>query len=152
MKTKTYTISIKAAVEKVYDIMLGLTDKKTYQAWVSIFNPTSTFEGSWEKGSEIRFIGTDQKGQTSGMLSKIVENKPNEFVSILHYGIIKNDQEITQGAAVEQWAGFTENYTFKHNNGLTKVTIEMNTHEDYIDYFDDSWPKALKKLKELAES
>lgn len=152
MTTKTYSIDISAEASKVYNIMLGLEDKKTYQSWTASFNPTSTFEGSWEKGSKIFFLGTDDQGNTSGMLSKIAENIPNKFVSIEHCGIIENDQEITQGPEVEQWAGSKENYTYTQNNGLTRITVEIDTNEKYIDHFDDTWPKALNKLKELSES
>lgn len=47
--------------------MLGLSDIKTYQLWTKEFNPTSTYEGNWQKGSEIFFIGTDQNGKRGGM-------------------------------------------------------------------------------------
>jgi hypothetical protein len=50
MEKKHYKIEINAPVEKVVDVMLGLSDKGTYEQWTALFNPTSTYEGSWEKG------------------------------------------------------------------------------------------------------
>ncbi len=55
-------IDINAPVEKTFDAMLGLSEKSTFEQWTALFNPSSTFEGSWEKGEKIYFIGTDDKG------------------------------------------------------------------------------------------
>lgn len=152
MKTKTYKININAPASKVYNMMLGLDNIKTYEAWTALFNPTSTYEGSWNKGSKMLFVGTDEQGNKGGMIAKIAENIPDKFISIKHYGILENGQEILDGPKVESWAGSLENYTFNETNGVTTITVEVDTNEEYIDYFDDTWPKALNKLKELSES
>jgi hypothetical protein len=152
MKTKRYTININATASKVYNLMLGLENKKTYEAWTALFNPTSTYEGSWDKGSKMLFIGTNEQGNKGGMIAKIAENIPNKFISIKHYGILENGQEILDGPKVEGWAGALENYTFSETNGVTVITVEVDTNEEYLDYFDETWPKALGKLKELSES
>lgn len=55
MKTLHFTIQINAPRDKVYNTMLGLENKTAYESWVSVFNPTSTYEGNWDKGSKIRF-------------------------------------------------------------------------------------------------
>src|SRR5690606_26281373 len=151
MDTKTYKIKINAPASKVYNIMLGLDSKKTYEAWTALFNPTSTYEGSWVKGSKMMFVGSDEHGNKSGMIAEIVENMPNRFISIKHFGIIENNQEIIDGPKVESWAGSMEDYTFSETNGVTTVTVEVGTNEEYIDYFNETWPKALDKLKELSE-
>lgn len=52
MKTKQFKIDIQAPVQKVYRTMLGLDDKLNYETWAAEFNPTSTFEGNWEKGTK----------------------------------------------------------------------------------------------------
>ena len=151
MKTKTYKIKINAPASKVYNIMLGLDSKKTYESWTALFNPTSTYEGSWDKGSKMMFVGSDEQGNKGGMIAEIAENVPNGFISIRHYGIIENHQEIIDGPKVESWAGSLENYTFSETNGVTTVTVEVGANEEYIDYFNETWPKALDRLKELSE-
>jgi hypothetical protein len=152
MKKKLqFTVSINAAVTKVYDFMLGISSKSTYEQWTSLFNPTSTYEGSWDKGNKILFVGVDDQGEKSGMVSKIAENIPNRFVSIQHYGLLKADKEITEGPEVEKWANGFENYTFEENNGTTTITVDLDTTEDFLDYMNESYPKALNKLKELCE-
>lgn len=151
MKTLHYTIAIHAPAQKVYENMLGLKDKKTYEYWTAVFNPTSTYEGSWDKGSNIYFVGTDKDGKRGGMISEIVDNQPAVFVSIRHYGFLDGDTEVTSGELVEKWAGGHENYSFEENNGITTLTIAIDTVEDYLDYFNTTYQKALEKLKEISE-
>lgn len=151
MKNLKYTINIQAPASKVYDAMLGLSDVKTYEQWTYEFNPTSTCEGSWNKGSKMLFIGYDETKKRGGMVAEIAENIPNTFVSIRHYGLVDGDTEITEGPEVEKWAGSLENYSFEEQNGITTVTATVDTDENYIDYFDTTWPKALNKLKSICE-
>lgn len=151
MKKLQFTKEISASAQKVYEAMLGLNDKSTYEHWTSAFNPTSTYEGSWNKGSKIHFVGTDEKGKKGGMVSEIVEHRPAEFVSIRHYGFLDGDTEVTTGEQVEKWAGGHENYGFRETNGITTVTVDMDTTDEYLDYFNNTYPNALNKLKEIAE-
>lgn len=151
MKRLQFKVGINAPVARIYDFMLGANSKSTYEQWTSLFNPTSTYEGSWDKGNKILFIGVDEKGEKGGMVSRIAENIPNRFVSIQHYGLIKADKEITDGPEVEKWANGFENYTFEENNGTTTVTVDLDTAEDFAGYMEETYPKALGKLKELCE-
>jgi hypothetical protein len=77
MEKLKFTVSIKAAANKVFDVMLGISNKSTYEQWTALFNPTSTYEGIWEKGSKILFLGTDDKGEKGGLVSEISEYFPN---------------------------------------------------------------------------
>ena len=151
MKKAIFKTDINAPAQKVYDAMLGISEKTTYEQWTALFNPTSTYEGSWEKGSKMLFIGIDEKGEKGGMVSEIVENIPNQFVSIRHYGLVKGAAEITEGPEVAKWANGFENYTFAENNGTTTVTVDLDTAEDFVEYMNETYPKALGKLKELCE-
>lgn len=151
MKKLQFKTVINAPVQKVYETMLGLNDKSTYQHWTSAFNPTSSFEGSWDQGSKIYFVGTDENGKKGGMVSKVEANQPAKFVSIMHYGFLDGDTEVLTGEQVEKWAGGHENYSFEEVDGKTTVTVDMDTIDDYIDYFEKTYPTALEKLKEISE-
>ena len=151
MQKLHFTTDIQAPAEKVYKAMLGLNDIESYKEWTAAFNPTSSWEGSWDKGSKIYFIGLDENFKKGGMDSQVEENKPAEFVSIRHYGYLDGDQEITTGEEVEKWAGGHENYTFEENNGVTKVTVDLDTIDEYVDYFQKTYPKALEILKKQVE-
>lgn len=146
-----YRKDINAPARKVFDAMLGISHKKTYEQWTAEFNPTSTYEGAWKKGGKMYFVGTDANSKRGGMVSEIADLIPGQFVSIRHYGMLDGDAEITEGHLVEKWAGSLENYTFREQNGITTVDVAIDMAEDYQDYFNATWPKALDKLKELAE-
>lgn len=148
-ETLHFEISINANAEKVFETML---DKKQYQVWTSKFNPESHFIGSWKKGSKIVFLGTDEDGNKGGMVSRIKENIPNEFISIEHLGLVQNGEEITSGPEVEGWAGALENYSFKEENGKTLVSVDVDVNQEFKSFFLKTWPKALKKLKTICEA
>ena len=151
MKRFKYDVSIQRPVSKVYDIMLGLSNKSSYEEWTSLFSPTSTYEGNWRSGSKMLFISLDDKGESAGMVSRILENRLNKFVSIQHYGMLKSGEEITEGPEVEGWAGGLENYSFEEKNGMTIVSIELDSAEEYEEYMNNLYPNALIKLKEICE-
>jgi uncharacterized protein YndB with AHSA1/START domain len=144
-----FNISIDAPVEKVYRTVL---DEKGYAEWTAVFNPSSHFQGSWKKGSKIRFLGTDQNGTMGGMVSLIRENLPNKFISIEHRGIIKEGKVIMRGPETEEWAGGLENYTFKELNGKTLFLVDVDANHKFKSYFEHTWPKALNKLKTMCEA
>lgn len=143
-----YSIEINAPVAKVYTTML---DKPTYEIWTAEFEPTSTFEGSWEKGSRILFTSKKEDAEKSGMIAEIAENIPNQFVSICHKGMIESGLEILDGPKVDAWKNAKENYTFEEIDGSTTVNVDIDITQEYKDFFDETWVKALEKLKEICE-
>jgi uncharacterized protein YndB with AHSA1/START domain len=148
LQTLHFEITIDARPEKVYQTMI---DEKNFAVWTTEFNPSSHFEGSWDKGSRILFLGTDQDGNLGGMVSRINENIPLKYISIEHLGIIQKGQEIMEGPETEKWAGAMENYTFTEVDGKTLLSVEMDVNNDLKDYFLNTWPKALNKLKAICE-
>ncbi len=149
MISQKFTININVSREKVWKVML---DDKTYREWTGAFHEGSYYEGSWEKGSAIQFLAEDD-GKLSGMSSKIVENIPNEYISIEYLGEVINGIVDTSSENVKQWIGAHENYIFNEKGGITTLTIELegNLDKDMTKMFESMWPKALKKLKEIAE-
>ncbi len=148
MTTLQFEILIDAAIEKVYNTML---DQEHYKEWTSIFNPNSRFEGTWQKDSDIRFIGEDEDGSLHGMISRIREHMPGQFVSIEHRGLIVNGKAVLCGPEAELWAGALENYTFTRKDDKTLVSVSLDTPDAYATFFSESWPKALEKLKQICE-
>jgi uncharacterized protein YndB with AHSA1/START domain len=143
-----YEVIINANPEHVYTTMI---DPIHYSEWTGEFNPTSHFKGSWDKGSKILFIGDSQEGGTGGMVSNIKENIPGRFLSIEHVGIIQNDEEIFTGPEIESWKGALEDYTFVEMDGKTRLSVDVDTHYKFKTYFNETWPKALTKLKLMCE-
>ncbi|CAN5452749.1 hypothetical protein BH09BAC3_BH09BAC3_14820 [soil metagenome] len=144
-KKLEYKINIAANKQKVWDTMLAPT---TYKEWVNSAWPGSFFEGEWKEGNNLRFITADG----SGTLATLLEHKPYEYsfakhIAILNAGGIEDrDSELAKG-----WIGITEAYTFTEKNGATELKVEINTNPDWAKMFDDGWPTALSKLKEICE-
>lgn len=151
MRKLEFRKEIQASAHKVYETMLGLNDRSTYEYWTATFNPTSTFEGNWEEGSKILFVGLDENGKRGGMVSKVVEHEPGRRVSVRHYGFIEGDKEVTIGELVEKWSGGHEIYNFNEANGRTTVVVELDVIDDFLDYFNEKYPLAMDKLKEVCE-
>lgn len=149
MQKLHFSIKINAPKEEVWHTML---DDRTYRIWTAAFNPGSYFKGDWNKGSKILFLGPDPKtGQEGGMVSQIEENRPYEYLSIKHLGIVNDGIEDTTSEKVKDWAGAHENYTFKEIDGMTEVLVDIDSNDDLEEEFKDMWPKALEKLKEISE-
>ena len=136
---------INAPREKVWSVLL---DDATYREWTTAFMEGSHAITDWQKGSKVLFLGGDGK---NGMVSRIEENIPNEFISIEHLGEIKDGVEDTTSDKVKQWAGSHENYTLKDADGKTELLIDCDMADEYTDMFKEMWPKALAKVKEIAE-
>lgn len=153
MKKLHFEIFINAKPEKVWE---AVTNKESYMEWTKVFSPTpdstSTYVGGWNKGDAIKFVGSgDEIGKESGMLSKIAESRKPEFISIKHLGMINNGVEDTSSDQVKPWVGAHENYTFTEVDSGTKFEVDVDVAEEYEEMFSDMWPKALEKLKEVAE-
>ena len=125
---------------------------QSYREWTSAFNPGSYFIGDWTQGSKMLFLGPDpETGEEGGMVSRIAENQLYEFLSIEHIGMIKKGIEDTTSEDVTSWAPAYENYTFKDKHGRTEVLVDMDAEDKYREMFQQMWPEALKKLKEICE-
>lgn len=141
-----FSAAIHAPKQRVWYI---LWEKSFYEQWTSLFSEGSTVKtDGWKEGSMVQFLGPNE----NGMVSMVVANKPNEYMSFRHLGIVKDGVEDTTSDEAKGWAGAMENYTLKEENGITALTVEMETTEEYKDYFNNKWPKALAKVKELSEA
>lgn len=147
MEKLNFSIVINAPKEKVWSTMLN---DNTYRKWTEAFGPGSYYKGDWKKGSKILFLAPGENGEM-GMVSRIKENRQYEYISIEHIGLVQDGKEDTSSDAVKAWAGALENYTFKEKGGATELLVDMDSNDEYKEMFQDMWPKALQKLKELAE-
>lgn len=128
-----------------------MLDEDSYRVCTEAFTPGSSYVGDWSKGSKILFLAPDESGNLSGMVSRIKENQQYRYISIEHIGIVQDGKEDTTSESVKTWAGALENYTFKETDGATELVVDLDTDEEYKDMFQNIWPKALQKLKELSE-
>jgi len=145
MKTLNYFITIHANREMVWNTMLR---SETYKEWAKAFSDESQYEGEWKEGNFVNFFDPNMGG-TKALLEVVV---PHYHICARHVAILSKDgTEDTEGEIAKKWIGVTEAYQLNENQGVTELTIEIKTHEDFEQMFNDSWPGALNLLKEICE-
>jgi uncharacterized protein YndB with AHSA1/START domain len=145
-----FFIQINAPREKVWDVMLG---DATYREWTEAFHAGSYYKGDWSEGSKMLFLGPDESGKKEGgMVSRVKENRQYEFISLEHLGIVTDGVEDTTSGEATKWTPAFENYTLTEKDGGTEVSVDMEVaNDEFKEMFQGMWPKALLKLKEIAE-
>jgi uncharacterized protein YndB with AHSA1/START domain len=145
MEKINFSTSINAPREKVWKV---LWNDDSYRQWTSAFMEGSYAKtDNWKEGSKVLFLGPGG----SGMVSTVAKNRTNEFMSFKHLGEVKNGVEDTESERAKGWAGAMENYRLTDENGKTKLEVDMDSNDEFKDYFEKTWPVALEKVKELAE-
>ncbi|MDZ4091854.1 MAG: SRPBCC domain-containing protein [Arthrobacter sp.] len=149
MKKLRYSVTINAPVQDVWTTMLS---DATYREWASVFSSGSYYEGDWNQGSEIRFLGPDGDGSLGGMIATVEENRPNELISLRYVGQIVNGEEDTTSEEAKAFMGAHEKYAFSAAGGVTTVDVELDSEDEFVAMFDEAWPLALEKLKDIVEA
>lgn len=144
MEKSTFKITIDAPREKVWEVLWG---DASYRQWTAVFAEGSRVETTWEKGSKVLFLGNSNEG----MVARIADKVPNEYMSFQHLGEVNNGVEDVTSDKVKAWAGAFENYTLTNVNGKTELLVDMDLADEFKDYFTKTWPQALEKVKELSE-
>lgn len=144
MEKSTFKIAINAPRNKVWEILWGAT---SYPEWTAAFAEGSKAVSDWQKGSKILFTNVEDRG----MVAIIEEKIPNEFMSFKHMGEYNKGEEDLTSDKVKAWAGAHENYTLSTVDGKTELRVDMDLEEAYKDYFLETFPLALNKVKELSE-
>lgn len=139
MKKVKITATILSPKEKVWKV---LWDDATYREWTAVFSSDSHAVSDWKEGSEIKFVDNNGNGMSSIIETKIA----NQQMSFKHLGELKNGEVLTS-----DWAGATENYFLSESNGITELTVEMDTNEEFETYFSETFPKAMALIKEISE-
>ena len=140
-----FSTNIDASNKKVWDV---LWDDNSYREWTSVFAEGSYAKtDNWKEGSKVLFLSPGG----DGMVSRVAANKPNKFMSFEHLGVVKNGIEDTESEEVKGWAGAKENYTLIEDNGKTKLEVDLDSTDEFKDYFLKTFPLALEKVKDLAE-
>ncbi|MFT7776092.1 SRPBCC family protein [Roseateles sp.] len=145
MKDLDFSIEIAAPVARVWDCML---DPLAYRDWTSAFCEGSYFEGSWAQGSRMRFL--DPEG--NGMDAVVEENRPQRRLALKLVGELTEGRPAPGSTLASDPA--REIYEFSvAADGGTRLAIHLRGWDDaFADMMAGLWPKALQRLKALAES
>lgn len=147
MKKIHYSIHIPAPREKVWEATIG---KEKYPQWTEEFCPGSDVQGEWKQGEKILFVAPNPNGSLDGMYSEIAELREHEFISIHHLGVLHEGKEITDTDEAKEWKDAYENYTLSDDGDGTLFEVDIDLEDNWIEYFNEVWPKALERLKEVA--
>jgi hypothetical protein len=139
MKTLEFKTKIKASPKHIWQI---LWDDVTYREWTSTFAEGSHAKSDWKEGSEILFLGPSGEGMYSMIETKIPEKK----MVFRHLGTLMDGKK-TPG----DWAGAKEEYTLESENGNTKLSVKVDIVEEHEEFFNQTFPVALQKVKEISE-
>ncbi|HKB45678.1 MAG TPA: SRPBCC domain-containing protein [Chitinophagaceae bacterium] len=139
MTTLKFTTKINAPKEKVWETLWNDT---SYRKWTAAFMEGSYAESDWKEGSKILFL--TPKGD--GMFSIIEKKIPNQEMTFKHLGELKNGIEESKN-----WEGAKESYHLEEKNGITELDVQLDSVGEFEQYFNDTFPKALNVLKQIAE-
>lgn len=145
MQRLNFTIEINAPKEKVWQT---LWNDETYRQWTSAFCDGSYMVGELKDGNRIHFLSPD--GQ--GMYSDVENLVENEFISFKHIGMMKDKAELPLDEETKKWSGCYENYGLKESNGVTTLSVGVDSVEEYFDFFNEKFPVALENVKNLSEA
>jgi hypothetical protein len=140
MKKLSFEIQISAPPEKVWSV---LWDEISYRQWTTAFTEGSFYQGTLEEGSLVKFFDPNN----NGMYSRVVKNIANTEMKFLHLGEIYDGIEVPQ-----QWGEATEAYILEENEEGTQLIIKIQTPEEFKEFFEEKFPKALGIIKNLSEN
>ena len=142
MKEMEFTIEIAASKEKVWRT---LWDDVTFRDWSSNIDEGTYMTGVMEEGNEIQFLSSINGYGVTSLIEKL---DPNEFILIRHAADTK---ESGQQVREKEWTGGKESYTLADKAGVTTLTVRIDVPLEMEEMFNIRIPKALERIKVLAE-
>ncbi len=137
-----FSIEIKASREKVWNT---LWEDKTFCDWASIIDEGTYMIGEMKEGNKVQFISSVSGYGVTSLIQKLA---PNEFVSFMH---VADTKESGEQEREKEWTGGTESYSLAEKDGVTTLTVELNVPRGQEEMSKVRFPKALKRVKILAE-
>lgn len=146
MITLTFQIEINAAPEKIWEV---LWSDLGYRKWTEIFTPGSYAESEdWKTGSLVRFLSP--KGH--GLYALIEEHIPNRSMIFKQLGLVNGGINQAIDAETAVWSGCKEIYHLDSSSSHPLLTVTLETQEESVNYFNEVFPKALARIRELTQS
>ena len=141
MKEMQFSLEIHAPREKVWDT---LWQDETFREWAGIIDPGTHMVGDLQVGNEVQYISGNGYGVTS-LVEKLTKN---EFLLLRHSA---DTQEEGKREREKEWTGGTESYRLAEKDGTTTLTVVFDVPPQLQEYFKVNYPKALARVKVLAE-
>lgn len=142
MKEMQFSTDIKADKQKVWDTFW---QDATFRQWAGLIDPETYMKGELREGNEVQFISA---ANGYGVTSLVDTLKPAEYVQLRHSA---DTTDSGAGTRDDQWTGGTETYTLTQDGDTTTLTLTFDAPAELEQEFQITYPKALQKIKELAE-
>ena len=142
MQKMQFSIEIKAFRERVWNT---LWEDTTFRDWGNIIDEGQYMVGEIKEGNEVQFISSVSGYGVTSLIEKLV---PNQFVSFRQMADTKDGGKRERE---KEWTGGTENYSLAENDGVTTLTVGIDVPTGQEETFKVRFPKALERVKILAE-
>ncbi|KXK56515.1 MAG: SRPBCC domain-containing protein [Chlorobi bacterium] len=142
MKELQFSVEINATKERVWET---LWQDESLREWASIIDPGTYMVGDLKEGSEVQFISSESGYGVTSLVEKLTVN---EFLLLRHRA---DTQEEGAQERDNEWTGGEETYALSESNGATTLTVAFDVPPELEGYFKTNYPKALNRVKELAE-
>lgn len=142
MNDLQFTVTIHAPKDKVWDT---LWRDETFREWANIIDPGTYMVGDLKVGNDVQFISSVNG---YGVTSFVEELIAGEFLLLRHRA---DTQQSGKQSRENEWTGGTESYKLVEQDGATLLTATFDVPPEQKDYFQANYPKALRKVKLLAE-
>lgn len=113
--------------------------------WGNIIDEGLYMTGEMKEGNEVQFISSVSGYGVTSLVEKLVQN---EFVLFRQMA----DTQDSGGQEQEkEWTGGEESYSLSENDHVTTLTVEIDVPPGQEETFKIRFPKALERVKFLAE-
>jgi hypothetical protein len=142
MKEMQFSIEIFATNEKVWNT---LWQDETFREWAGIIDPGTYMVGDLREGNEVQFISSENGYGVTSRVEKLVAG---EFLLLRHHADTQDDGKRERE---KEWTGGKERYSLAAKDGTTTLSVAFDVPLELEEYFKANYPKALERVKVLAE-
>ena len=142
MQKMQFSIEIEAPREKVWHTLF---DDKTFRDWGSIIDEGQYMEGVLAEGSEVQFISSENGLGVTSVIEKLV---PHEYIAFKQVADTMNSGKRERE---KEWRGGKESFELSEKNNSTNLTVKIDIPAGLQEIFKVRFPKALERVKILAE-
>ncbi len=145
MDTLEFTVEVNAGPAKVRRV---LHHDDEFRIWAGAFGEGFYEMGHRTEGGAVRFLTPD--GQ--GMVSRIGETRPGEFLSRKHIVVVRDGVDDTDSAEARVWTPAHETYRLARMEGGTQLRVAVEIPEDNRGFVEETCSNALARIQDLAET
>jgi hypothetical protein len=138
------SIEINAPKQKVWQVLL---EDSFTRKWYAAFSEGTYAVTDWKEGSKAIF----KDDSDSGMVAKVIKNKPEELLFVEHQGVLTNGKEDYESDLAKSMQGGREIYYLSEKDGHAALTIECDMAAEYVESMSGAWDNALQTIKTLSE-